>query len=147
MMKRLTLSPALLLFCLALSAPVGAVQAMEPPAVEITFEVGERRGAVMVALYDSQGHYEGGKPVRAVAAPVAHGPVKARFEGLPAGKYAVKAFHDIDADGEMDTNVVGMPTEPFAFSNNAPPRDGAPEWSQAAFEVGGQGVAQTLVLR
>lgn len=146
MMKRLLLSPALP-FALALLLPASLVRAEPTAAVELTFEVGERRGAVMVALFDSEATYGGGEPVQATAAPVGAGPVKVRFEGLRPGRYAVKAFHDLDGDTEMDTNVVGLPTEPFAFSNNAPPRGGPPEWSAASFEVDAGGAAQTLVIR
>ena len=36
------------------------------------------------------------------------------------GRYGIKMFHDVDGDGEMGTNIVGFPTEPFGFSNDAP---------------------------
>ena len=69
----------------------------------------------------------------------------ALFEDLPTGTYAMKAFHDVDGDGEMATNPFGMPTEPFAFSNNAVGNMGPAGWDRAQFVASGD-VAQTIDL-
>ena len=146
MMKRLILAPALA-FAAAAALASGAARAAEPGTVDLTFEVGGRDGAVMVALFDAQAGYEKNVPVQAARAEVGPGPVKVVFRGLAPGRYAVKAFHDLDDDGAMDVNAFDMPTEPFAFSNNAPPRFGPPQWSAVAFEVGPDGASQNLGLR
>ena len=57
------------------------------------------------------------------------------FTGLVPGRYAIKAFHDVNGDGKMGSNPFGMPTEPFAFSNNAHGVMGPAKWDAAAFEV------------
>ena len=87
----------------------------------------------------------GGRPVANLAVP-ASGPVVARFENLPAGDYAVKSFHDLNGDGEMTTNPFGMPTEPYAFSNNAVGNMGPARWDRAHFRVSGE-TAQTISIR
>lgn len=114
-------------------------------SVVLTFETGAQTGSVMVALYDSEAAYEGGPAVARMAVP-ASGEVVARFENLPAGDYAVKAFHDVDGDGEMDTNPFGIPIEPYAFSNNAVGNMGPARWARAHFPVSGE-TAQTIVIR
>lgn len=114
-------------------------------SVVLTFETGVRTGSVMVALYDSEAAYEGGPAVARMAVP-ASGRVVARFENLPAGDYAMKAFHDVDGDGEMDANPFGMPTEPYAFSNNAVGNMGPARWDSARFVVSGE-TAQTISIR
>ena len=144
MMKRLMLSSGLPL-ALALAAASGAQAGSG--TVDLTFEVGERRGAVMVALFDSEAAYGKSTPVKAMRVPVAAGPVKASFSGLPAGRYAAKAFHDVDDDGAMNVNPFDMPIEPYGFSNNAAPRFGPPSWTEAAFVVTDATVAQTIRLR
>jgi uncharacterized protein (DUF2141 family) len=147
-LKTLLFAPALPLALLLIPlTAAGVARAAEPASVDLTFQVGERKGAVMVGLYDSEAAYGGGKPVHTAMVPVAAGPVTARFPRVKPGRYAAKAFHDVDGDGEMDMNLMGIPTEPFAFSNNAPARGGPAKWSAAAFEVGPQGAAQTLVIR
>ena len=60
---------------------------------------------------------------------------QADFTGLAPGRYAVKAFHDVNGDGKMAANPFGVPTEPYAFSNNAKGMMGPPKWTDAAFEV------------
>ena len=111
----------------------------------LTFETGAGTGAIMVALYDSEAAYEGGQPARATQVDVAAGQHEAVFD-LPAGAYGVKAFHDVNGNGKMDTNPFGMPTEPFAFSNNAVGNMGPAKWDRARFEVSGA-TAQTIRIR
>ena len=116
--------------------------------VVLTFETGARTGMVMVALYDSASAFDGGsaRPVAATAVSASGSRVVATFENLPAGDYAMKAFHDVNGDGEMNTNPFGMPTEPYAFSNNAVGNMGPARWSAAHFAVSGE-TTQTICIR
>jgi uncharacterized protein (DUF2141 family) len=114
-------------------------------SVVVTFETGARTGSVMVALYDSETAYEAGPAVARLAIP-ANGSVVARFENLPAGDYAVKAFHDVDGNGQMNTNPFGIPIEPYGFSNNAVGNMGPARWTAARFPVSGA-TAQTISIR
>jgi uncharacterized protein (DUF2141 family) len=77
---------------------------------------------------------------------VARGERSATFADLPAGDYAIKAFHDIDGNGRMTTNPFGRPIEPFAFSNNAVGNMGPARWDSARFAVRGK-TAQTITIR
>jgi uncharacterized protein (DUF2141 family) len=121
-------------------------QPAETAVIEITFDVGVWQGAVMVALFDSQSAYDGDRQLRGAMVDVAGGERVARFEGLPPGDYAVKTFHDVNGDGRMNTTPFGMPTEPYAFSNNAVGNMGPASWERARFTVSGE-TRQTLVLR
>lgn len=43
------------------------------------------------------------------------------FENVPAGNYAINVIHDEDTDGGLDRMIfpfTGMPSEPYALSNN-----------------------------
>ncbi len=57
------------------------------------------------------------------------------FAGLAPGDYAVAAFHDEDRDGDLDTNLLGIPTEGYGFSNEARGTFGPPDFDAAAFTV------------
>ena len=46
------------------------------------------------------------------------------------------AFHDENGNGELDRNVLGIPTEGHAFSNDATGRMGPPAFADAAVTVG-----------
>lgn len=144
-MKTFALAAALAL----LAAPAlaqSATSAAPPARITLTFDVGAETGAVMVALYDSETAYAGGRPVRTARVDVAAGERTATFEGLPAGDYGMKSFHDVDGDGTMDTNPFGMPTEPYAFSNNAVGNMGPANWDRAKFAASGD-TAQTIRIR
>ena len=131
-------------FAIALLTAAPAL-ASDPASVALTFDTGAATGAIMVALYD-EATYGGGQPVRAARIDVAAGEHSVSFEGLPAGDYGVKAFHDVNGNGRMDTNPFGMPTEPFAFSNNARGNMGPASWDRARFTVSGA-AAQTISIR
>ena len=123
------------------------LQPAETSVVEITFDVGAEDGVIMAALFDSEAAYDGGgAPVRAAMIDVAGGERVARFEGLPPGDYALRAFHDVNGDGQKNANPFGMPTEPFAFSNNAVGNMGPASWDRARFAVSGE-TRQTITLR
>ena len=66
--------------------------------------------------------------------------------GLKPGRYAVRAFHDVDGDGKLSVNPFGAPTEPVAFSNNARPMMGPAAWTDAAFEVGPGGAVHLITI-
>ena len=132
----------------AFALMLGASAASAEPAgdtLTLTFETGATTGTVMISVFNSEATYSGGAPVAATALP-ASGPVVAVFENLPAGDYAVKAFHDVNGDGEMNTNPFGMPVEPYAFSNNAVGNMGPAGWDRAKFSVDGA-TSQTISIR
>lgn len=57
------------------------------------------------------------------------------FADLPPGEYAVAAFHDRNADGQLGTTVLGIPTEPYGFSNDARGLMGPASFTSAAITV------------
>jgi len=54
--------------------------------------------------------------------------------GLPAGKYAVAVFQDIDNDSKLDRWLGLLPKEPYGFSNNVG-KYGPASFDKAAFEL------------
>ena len=122
-----------------------AREASQPATLTIAFEVAPSEGRVMIGLYDEAG-WDGGEPVRGGAIDIASGETSVTFEGLPAGRYGVKAFHDLNGNGDLDTNPFGMPTEPFAFSNNAVGQMGPASWSQASFDAPAGKSTHTIAL-
>ena len=144
-MIRLVSAAAVAALVLA-AAPVMA-QSPDNSSIVLTFETGARTGTVMVALFDSAAGFDGRSGQSIASADIgASGRVVATFDNLPAGDYAVKAFHDLNGDGQMNTNPFGMPTEPYAFSNNAVGNMGPARWDRAHFAVSGE-TAQTISIR
>jgi uncharacterized protein (DUF2141 family) len=59
------------------------------------------------------------------------------IKNLKAGKYAVRYFHDENINGNLDTNLVGKPTEGYGFSNNVTGTFDPPPFKKWLFEIKG----------
>ena len=54
-------------------------------------------------------------------------------------------MHDLNGNGRIDFNLIGIPTEAYAFSNNVG-RFGAPKFEEASFTLAGD-LRQRVSLR
>lgn len=52
---------------------------------------------------------------------------------LDYGEFAMAIYQDEDSNGEINKNMIGVPTEGYAFSNNYKPRVKAPGFSDCMF--------------
>ncbi len=137
-MKNLSiLAAAIVLGFASAAAQAGAASAAESSTLTLTFKgLQHKTGAILFTLVGSEDAYNGKAPATAQKILKVSGDTATQtFDGLAPGRYAIKAFHDVDGDGKMATNPFGVPTEPFAFSNNATIMMGPPKWEAAAFEV------------
>lgn len=57
---------------------------------------------------------------------------------VPAGQYALAVFQDENEDGFLNKNILGIPTEPYGFSNDAMGLIGPPSFKDAKVEVSDQ---------
>ena len=131
LLSALTL-PAVLLS----SGPANAAPAPETARLTISFTgVSKPGGAIMAGVFDSREAFDGDKPVQGVRIPVTGPSASQTITGLKPGRYAIKAYHDVNGDGRMNTNPFGMPIEPYAASNNAPSRMAPPAWADAAIDL------------
>ena len=96
----------------------------------------EEKGTVRVALFRSASDYDGDHQSAGYFEVARKSGVEAVFAGLPPGRYGVSSFHDVDGDEDLDTNLVGIPNEPFGFSRNARGRFGPPTFDDIAVDVG-----------
>ncbi len=71
--------------------------------------------------------------------------VTAEFPSLPPGRYAIQVLHDRNGNGQLDSNVVGMPIEPYGFSNNPQVMRKA-TFDEAAIELTEAGTRITIEL-
>ena len=148
----MTLIKTALLSTLLLTAAPAAGRAEAVPAkagatLTVTFTgLKTPAGRILAALFDSEAAYAGRGSGRGLLAEVEGGRASVTVPGLQPGRYAVRAFHDLDGDGKLSLNPFGMPTEPFAFSNNAQGSMGPAKWADAAFEVGPGGAVHTVTI-
>jgi len=54
---------------------------------------------------------------------------------LPDGEYALSVFQDVNDDGKLERNFIGIPKEPAGLSNNLRPKFGPPKYRDATFKV------------
>jgi uncharacterized protein (DUF2141 family) len=93
-------------------------------------------GKALVRISATEKQFDGKEaPVRELVADVKGGKVALHVEGLPAGRYAITVVHDVNANGKLDSNMMGMPTEPFGFSNNPVIRFGPPDFEDAVVTI------------
>lgn len=92
------------------------------------------KGNVKIALANSKLNYDDHKnPYIGLTAKVNQKSAVTVVENIPLGEYAVKAFHDEDANDDLNTNFLGIPIEDYGFSNNARAMFGPPSWNDAKF--------------
>ena len=70
-----------------------------------------------------------------------------QVQTLSAGRYAVAAYQDLDDDGTLDRSALGIPTEPYGFSNDARGRYGPPSFDAAAVTLAPGSTELTIALR
>lgn len=116
------------------------------------------RGSVVIGLYDnpetfvramepSAGFLNDPARFGAVALR-ANGALKSTvvFGNLEPGRYAVIAFHDENGNGILDRNFLGVPLEPYGFSNGRHGYFRPPTFDEAAVVVDGGDGAIRIVL-
>ncbi len=69
------------------------------------------------------------------------------FFDVPEGDYALRMFRDINENGKLDTNALGIPSEPYTFSNNARSAFGPPDFNSAKFSVAGSKTVISVILK
>lgn len=65
---------------------------------------------------------------------------------LPPGRYAVNTFHDENDNGELDTNLLGIPSEGYGFANDPDASFGPPGFEAAAVDVGEESAVAVMSL-
>lgn len=91
-------------------------------------------GNCRFALDDSKNVYERDDTVWiGKVLPITNKKVVVVIDSLEYGEYAVRVFHDENKNEIIDTNILGIPTEDYGYSNNASSWFGPPSWDRAKF--------------
>jgi uncharacterized protein (DUF2141 family) len=61
--------------------------------------------------------------------------VEVKFENLPDGDYAISVIQDLNSNDVLDRNFMGIPNEPYGFSNDATGNMGPASFDQAKFTI------------
>jgi len=127
--------PALLLTARAQS-PTPAPTPAEQGCVSVEVQnVRPQQGYLRASAFLDEADF-GRKP--AVAVRLAAGEATMRFQlcGVAGKEVALMLFQDLDSDGKMGSNLLGLPTEPWGSSGS--PGMMGPKWDTARMPLDGQ---------
>ncbi len=99
----------------------------------------EQKGQVCLSVFGSGKGFpaDGKRALQGRCVKVDKSSVMVNFGNLKAGSYAIAVIHDANADGNLNSNLFGIPTEGFGFSRNPMIRTGPPKFSDSAVFVAG----------
>ena len=135
-MRRFHLSTARLAVLVVTAVTMASsAQATEGCALVEVQNVRPQQGYLMVSAFVDEASF-GKKPVAALR--LAAGEATMRFEvcGLSGPQVALMLYQDLDSDGKMGSNLLGLPTEPWGSSGS--PGMMGPKWDTARVALEGQ---------
>jgi uncharacterized protein (DUF2141 family) len=129
----------LLSLCLLLHFSVSFSQTSEKMELNLKVKnIKKSVGVIYITVYDNEEDYMENRYAGAIAKVESEGSLEAVLK-IPYGKYAVTIFHDVNEDEELNTNFIGIPKEPYGFSNNPKSSFGPPSFEQSLFEFSEDG--------
>ncbi len=91
-------------------------------------------GIVRLGVYDEARYPDNNStPIASADTNAVEGQTIITIHGVPPGVYAIQTFQDVNANGKMDTSWVGLPLEPFGFSQDAVPFLSKPSFDEVKF--------------
>jgi uncharacterized protein (DUF2141 family) len=136
MSHRITLTT---LFIALASAAFGArAQACAEVVVE---NVRPQQGQLMVAAYGS-GPTFGKTPITQQRLPAGEARMSFKLCNLSGSEVALTLFQDLDSDGKMARNLMGVPSEPWGSSGS--PGTFGPSWDSARVPLDGKVIVVKL---
>lgn len=123
----LTISTVLLF---GMSAPATGVMELSVDDVQHNY------GTLWIGIYDSEEAFLDRNQAELRAVKVRDLKDKTVYlNNLSYGEYAVAVFHDLNDNGEMDFNWMGVPKEPFAFSRPVASKWRVPKFSEVKISL------------
>lgn len=102
------------------------------------------KGSVVLAVFDNSNNFLN-RPAAQQAVKADNRTIMFSFN-LPEGDYGVAIYQDVNDNRELDKNWLGIPKEPYGFSNNFRPKFSAPRFNDCKFRVTGNTI-NTIFLR
>lgn len=142
-MRRL---PSILSSLLVVTLAAAAAPAHAAGLTVVLRDPSSQAGVFQVVVVDAAGYDGQQAPLATREVAPAGAATTVTFDGLSPGRYAVMVIHDENGNGQLDTNLVGMPVEGYGFSNN-PQVMRKPTFDEAAFALPGDGAHLDIVIR
>lgn len=107
-------------------------------ANSVTFNINKiknDKGMVLAQLFKGVKNYNANNSESAQQVKATEGTITITFNNLEPGEYAIRYFHDENSNGKLETNMFGVPTEGYGFSNNAKANFGPADYKDMKFTV------------
>ncbi len=89
------------------------------------------QGKIYISVFNDKKHFlDQGYELKIVEVDVDGPEVVCEIDDLCNGEYAIALYQDTNSDGKCGRNILGIPTEPYGFSNNIRPRFRAPTYDE-----------------
>jgi len=87
--------------------------------IEVTIEgITKENGKMIIALFDNRQDFNI-TPIKYFNEPVnGKNSITVTFPDVPYNSYAISVYQDLNDNGKLEKNFLGIPTEPYGFSNN-----------------------------
>lgn len=107
-----------------------------PQTLNLTLSTSvEKEGNLHIAVYDSDQGFLDDQKIFSIVRPTNGQPVSLEVKLPASGTYVLAAFHDLNGNGELDTNLFGAPSEPYGFSKEPPSKWRKPRFGEVATNV------------
>lgn len=95
-------------------------------------DVGKLEGSFKIALFTDAFSYKAKETMFGENVAANSSTVSVIFEQVPVGKVLALLYQDLNGNGKLDTNFIGIPKEPYASSTGRRGRFGPPSWEDGA---------------
>lgn len=92
-------------------------------------------GQIAVALFNSQESFLETAVFDSTQLVAESDTLTFEFSDLTPGEYAISTFYDKNENGKLDTRFLGIPKEPFGFSNNPSILFGPPSFDKTKIHL------------
>jgi len=91
-----------------------------------------KAGEVRLAVYANAEDFAAKREVTSAVRSYKDGTVELNLSLPEAGTYVLAAFHDLNGNGKLDRNMLGIPTEPYGFTKEPSSKWEAPTFADVA---------------
>lgn len=120
------------------------------PSINVKIEnISNNTGVIACAIFDSAEGFPGKFlkfATKIMITQINQEDANFEFSNILPGKYAIAVIHDENRNGELDTNMLGIPTEGKGFSSGAEVSLSAPSFADAEFTYDGGTLEMSITL-
>jgi uncharacterized protein (DUF2141 family) len=105
------------------------------------------QGNLRIAIFDEahRGGFPDGKYLHGVEVPATKEEMTVEISNVESGKYSIAVIQDLNENRKLDTNVLGIPKEPYGFSGKW--KSGGASFEEALIDTNEDGFATVIRLK